>query len=254
MPEDRLQKLISRAGIASRRRAEELIREGRVTVNGRRAEIGQGADPERDAIKVDGKLLQLPTSWRYLLLNKPDGVVTTRRDPEGRPTVFDLIPPGERRGLKPVGRLDFHTEGLLLLTDDGDLAQRIAHPRYGCTKTYEAKVKGRPAEDELRKLREGIVLAGRRTAPSRIEPLPGRGRRGRDAKNTWWRIELVEGRNRQVREMFRRIGHPVQRLRRVAIGPLSDTALEPGAVRRLTEPEVAALADSTAGGGRSRRS
>lgn len=146
MSAERVQKLLSRAGLASRREAEEWIRQGRVTVNGRVVELGASADPRVDAIKVDGKRAHLPATYRYFLLHKPRGTVTTREDPKRRPTVFDLVPAGERKGLKAVGRLDYNTEGLLLLTDDGDFAQRVAHPRYGCTKTYEVKVKGHPAE------------------------------------------------------------------------------------------------------------
>ena len=137
MARERLQKLLSRAGVASRRQAEELIQSGRVTVNGQVASLGDGADAAVDVIKVDGRRLKLPRAYRYFLLQKPRGVLSTRQDPKGRPTVFDLLPAGERKGLRTVGRLDFQTEGLLLLTDDGDFAQRIAHPRYGCSKTYE---------------------------------------------------------------------------------------------------------------------
>lgn len=253
---ERLQKILSRAGIASRRKAEELIREGRVTINGEVATVGDVADAERDAIKVDGKRVQPRSAHRYLLLNKPAGVVSTRSDPEGRPTVLDLVPAGLRKGLLPVGRLDFNTEGLLLLTDDGDFAQRIAHPRYGCKKTYEVKVKGSPEPRELEKLRLGIVLEGKRTRPARVEH--GRsGARGRrpPTANTWLTVELSEGRTRQIREMFFRIGHPVQRLRRVAIGPLRDPKLRLGALRELSEEEVENLRGAgrraRKGGGRS---
>lgn len=252
MSEDRLQKILARAGVTSRRKAEELIRDGQVTVNGRVAELGEKADPERDAIKVLGKRIQLPQRHHYLLLNKPKGVVSTLSDPEGRTTVLDLIPPMFHRALVPVGRLDFNTEGLLLLTDDGELAQRVAHPRYGSVKVYEVKVKGVPKEGDLQKLRGGIVLEeGRRSAPCRISPLGGRGRtaaprrRPADADegdgNSWWKVELQEGRTRQIREMFYRIGHGVLKLRRVAIGPLQDRDLPVGAVRELTEAEVALL-------------
>jgi 23S rRNA pseudouridine2605 synthase len=260
MSEERLQKILARAGVASRRKAEELIQEGLVTVNGRVAALGEKADPERDAIKVGGKRIHLAAEHRYLLLNKPKGVLTTVSDPAGRPTVMDLVPPGMRRALVPVGRLDFDTEGLLLLTDDGDFAQRVAHPRYGCTKTYEVKVKGSPSAAELDRLRAGVVLEGRRTAPARITPhprsvtaasrrRPTRGTRGvrgvreREAEgdNTWWLVELSEGRSRQIREMFYRIGHSVQKLRRIAIGPLRDPHLPVGALRELSELEVAKL-------------
>lgn len=248
---DRLQKILARAGVASRRKAEELIAAGRVTVNGRVAGLGDSADPERDAIKVDGKRIRLPERHRYLLLNKPRAVMSTAADPEGRPTVLDLVPPALRKALVPVGRLDFLTEGLLLLTDDGDLAQRVAHPRYGCTKVYEVKVKGEPGERALAKLRSGVVLQGRRTAPAAIERRQPHGPRSSEpgGGNSWWRVELGEGRTRQIREMFQRLGHPVLKLRRVAIGPITDPALPPGAVRELTEGEVEALRRSTSGRG-----
>lgn len=260
--DDRIQRILARAGVASRRAAKEMILEGRVTVNGQLAEVGGRANPERDAIKVDGKRLVIPSGpRRYLLLNKPKHVLSTVTDPEGRTTVIDLVPPGMRKALVPVGRLDYNTEGLILLTDDGDFAQHVAHPRYGGIKTYEVKVKGRPAESALDRLRGGIVLDGRRTRPARISarPAPGgastkaqakaRGKRRAgegDGENTWWVVELTEGRSRQIREMFFRIGHPVAKLRRVAIGPLRDDRLPVGALRELTEREVEMMRRVTA--------
>lgn len=245
MSADRLQKILSRAGVASRRASEDLIREGRVTVNGQVAELGSKADPENDAIKVDGKRIAVPTRSFYVLLNKPTGHVSTRNDPEGRPTVLDLLSPRLRERVFPVGRLDFDTEGLMLLTDDGDFAHRIAHPRYGCEKVYEVKVKGEPQRAQLDKLRQGIRLEGRLTAPARIEKLR-RSLGPREAKeNTWWTVILGEGRTRQIREMFFRIGHPVTRLRRVAIGGLRDPHLAVGKWRELTEDEVEALRKRT---------
>jgi 23S rRNA pseudouridine2605 synthase len=249
MAAERLQKILARAGIASRRGAEELILAGRVTVNGQAAVLGQKADPATDAVKVDGKRLQAHGRPLYLVLNKPRGVMSTVADPQGRPTVLDFVPPGMRKALVPVGRLDFNTEGLLLLTNDGEFAQRIAHPRYGSRKVYEVKVKGEPRTEELDKLRAGIVLEGRRTAPARITPARVKGHRrvGRseDEDNaTWWRVELTEGRSRQIREMFFRAGHPVQKLRRVGIGPLTDPHLPVGALRELDEREVARLLKS----------
>jgi 23S rRNA pseudouridine2605 synthase len=268
MSEERLQKILARAGIASRRKAEELIREGRVTVNGQPAGIGDKADLERDSVKLDERRIQAPAVHRYLLLNKPRGVMSTVSDPAGRPTVIDLVPPALRRALAPVGRLDFQTEGLLLLTDDGDLAQHVAHPSFGCWKTYEVKVRGRPADEQIERLRSGIVLEGRRTAPCRIAALPrssrssrskvaraaaarraGGGPGGRRSPrrepegdtSSWWSVELGEGRTRQIREMFQRIGHPVQKLRRIAIGPISDPDIPVGSLRELSEREVAAL-------------
>ena len=253
MSEERLQKILARAGVASRRKAEELIKEGLVTVNGRVAALGEKADPGRDAIKVDGKRIQPSHEHRYLLLNKPKGYMSTLSDPEGRPTVIDLVPPGMRKALVPVGRLDFHTEGLLLLTDDGEFAQRIAHPRYGSTKTYEVKVRGIPTEAQLDRLRAGIPIEGRRTAPAKIAPRTpfkpsGARRRGEaESENSWWMVELTEGRTRQIREMFQHIGHPVQKLRRVAIGSLRDPHLPLGAFRELSEKEVQRLLKSARG-------
>lgn len=250
MARERLQKLMSRAGVASRRRAEEIIAAGRVTVNGTVASLGDSADPTQDAIKVDGRRIQLPSTHRYFLLHKPRGVLTTRSDPKGRPTVFDLVPAKERKGLRAVGRLDYQTEGLLLLTDDGDFAQRIAHPSYGCEKVYEAKVKGHPEQTAIDRLRKGIVLSGRRTAPTRIDFMRSSG--GAADANSWWRVVLNEGRTRQIREMFQRVGHPVQKLRRVAIGGLRDPKLPRGAIRPLSEREVAALSRSTQSSSKSR--
>ncbi len=247
MSEERLQKILARAGLASRRKAEELIRDGLVTINGRVAEIGDKADPERDAIKVDGKRVQPNREHHYLLLNKPKDVMSTVSDPQERTTVMDFVPPALRKALVPVGRLDYHTEGLLLLTDDGEFAQRIAHPRYGSTKTYEVKVKGTPSETMIDKLRAGISIDGKRTSPAKItarnphKPSGSRRRGEPESDNSWWVVELTEGRTRQIREMFFRIGHPVQKLRRVAIGPLRDARLPLGALRELTEQEVQKL-------------
>ena len=238
---DRIQKILARSGVAARRKAEDLIREGRVTVNGRIAVIGEKADPETDAIKIDGKRIRPARNQRYLLLNKPRGFLTAASDAAGRPTVIDLVPAPLRRALVPVGRLDYNTEGLLILTDDGELAHRLSHPRYGCHKTYEVKVKGVPDDDQLERLRRGVVLDGRRTAPSRIEPMRVTSHRAGEPGNAWYRVELSEGRTRQIREMFFRIGHPVQKLRRVAIGPLQDDDLPLGATRELTEAELAEL-------------
>jgi 23S rRNA pseudouridine2605 synthase len=252
MSEDRLQKILARAGVApSRRKAEELILEGRVTINGKVAGLGEKADPERDAIKVDSRRVQPLQEHHYFLLNKPKGVMSTVTDPEGRRTVIDFVPPGMRKALVPVGRLDFNTEGLLLLTDDGEFAQAVAHPRYGSVKTYEVKVKGLPTEAQLEKLRAGIVLDGRRTAPARItarSPFKVAGARRKseaEGDNSWWIVELTEGRTRQIREMFFNIGHGVLKLRRVAIGTLRDSGLPVGALRALTEKEVQRLLKST---------
>ena len=242
----RLQKVLARAGVASRRKVEELIREGRITVNGQLAELGQRVDLAKDAVKVDGKRVFAKTGdYHYVLLNKPAGCVSTRRDPEGRATVVDLLPPGLRRDLVPVGRLDYETEGLLILTDDGDFAQHVAHPRYGCVKTYEAKVKGRPKETEIAKLRRGVLLDGKLATPISITSRPAPSGPRESVSNSWWTVQLGEGRTRQIREMFFRIGHPVSRLRRVAIGPVADGRLPRGAWRELTEKEVELLRRKT---------
>jgi len=243
---ERLQKILSEAGLASRREAEEWIREGRVRVNGKIATLGERADAARDAIRVDGKRVRPPATKTYVLLNKPKGVVTTAGDPEGRNTVLDCIPQPLRRRVRPVGRLDVQTEGLLLLTDDGDLAARVSHPRSGCGKEYAVKVSGVPSETDLDRLRRGIFLDGARLRPCRIERVSTTGGRGKG--NSWLRVTLFEGRSRQIRRMFETTGHPVSKLKRTAIGPLRDGRLPPGAWRLLTPGEVSALERSVAGG------
>lgn len=240
MTSERLQKILARAGVASRRAAETWIRDGRITVNGRVAQIGDKADPETDAILVDGKRIHPSQNHVYLLLNKPPGCVTSRSDPEGRTTVLDLVPPRFRRTLVPAGRLDYDSEGLVILTSDGDLVLKVTHPRYQCVKTYEVKVKGLPSEVTMRRFREGIVIDGKRTAPAKATLLH-RPRPGKGEKNSWWTIELGEGRKRQIREMFFRLGHPVQRLKRVGIGTLFDSDLPVGNYRYLDHREVEAL-------------
>jgi pseudouridine synthase len=239
---ERLQKVLARTGLASRRAVEEMIREGRITVNGKVAVLGQRVDLAADAVKVDGRRVAGGAGERrYLLLNKPSGCVSTSSDPEGRPTVLDLLPPRLRKGVFPVGRLDFDTEGLIILTDDGELAQQVAHPRHGCRKVYEVKVKGRPQDAEIARLKDGVVIDGRRAVPLAVTPR-GAPRGPRDSvSNSWWTVTLGQGRTRQIREMFFRIGHPVSRLRRIAIGPLADPRLPRGAWRELTEDEVARL-------------
>lgn len=255
-PEERVQRFLARAGVASRRHCEQLIRDGKVAINGRTAILGDKIDPRADVVKVEGKRIEGPGEEVYLLLNKPDGYLTTRNDPQGRPTVFDLVPARWRKGLVAVGRLDFHSEGLLLLTTDGNLAQRVSHPRYGGSKTYAVKVKGVPREEDLERLRRGIVIDGRRTLPAKIRrrrPPAG----SRQGANPWYTVELREGRTRQIREMFFRIGHPVQKLRRVAIGGLEAPELPLGACRELSAVEVGKLthkpAADRARGGRRRR-
>ncbi|HVR42488.1 MAG TPA: pseudouridine synthase [Thermoanaerobaculia bacterium] len=239
MPTERLQKIIARAGLASRREAEEMILAERVRVNGRVVTtLGTKADPARDHIKVDGKLITRAEEPRYILLYKPREVMTTLDDPEGRSTVLDLLR-GVRERVFPVGRLDYHSEGLLVLTNDGELAFRLSHPSHGTIKTYHVKVRGIPAERLLEKLQRGIVLDGRRTRPAEIERLrtTGRGEEG----NSWFEVRLQEGRTQQIRRMFKAIGHPVAKLKRVGIGALNDPTLQPGQWRDLTPREIRML-------------
>lgn len=243
MPPIRLQKVLSQAGIASRRAAEELIVQGRVSVNGTTVrELGTKADPASDDIRVDGRRVKSAERHRYILLNKPRGVVTTRSDPQRRRTVLDLLR-GVREYVYPVGRLDYDTEGLLLLTNDGDLAAALTHPRHGVERTYEAKVTGMPDDAAIARLRGGIPLDGRRTQPADVE-LVNRSRR--DAHGVL-RITIREGRNRQVRRMCEAVGHPVERLTRTRIGPIRDRMLKPGMWRELTGAEIAALKKKKSG-------
>ena len=235
----RLQKLLSAAGVASRRAAERLIADGRVTVNGRTVrELGARADPAGDDVRVDGRRIAREVRRRYLVLHKPPGYVTTRSDPHRRKTVLDLIP-GVREYIYPVGRLDYDSEGLLLLTNDGALAAVLTHPRHGVARVYEATVRGVPSGARLRRLASGVDIDGRPTAPADVRMLP-RGARGR-SDEALVRIVIREGRNRQVRRMFDAIGHPVRRLRRTRLGPISLRGLRPGASRDLTPAEVGAL-------------
>jgi len=228
----RLQRILSRAGVASRRHAEELIAAGRVRVNGQVVrELGTRADPERDEITVDGVPVRQPDAAVYLALHKPPGYLTTADDPEGRPTVFDLVPPAP--GLFPVGRLDRESEGLLLLTTDGAWAQRILHPRYGCTKEYLAEVEGRPTPADLARLRQPLDLGdGESTSGAEVrltDALPGR---------SLLRIVIGEGRNRQIRRMGEAIGHPVRHLVRLRVGAVHLGDLRAGEWRRLTWDEI----------------
>jgi 23S rRNA pseudouridine2605 synthase len=225
----RLQKVLARAGLGSRRACEELIADGRVTVNGQRADLGRRVEVDHDRVAVDGVVVAVAEGLVYYLLNKPAGVVTTASDPEGRPTVVDLVPPEPR--VFSVGRLDAATEGLLLLTNDGDLAHRLSHPSHGVEKEYLAVVAGRPAPGAVRQLREGIALDDGLTAPARVSL---------SAPDTL-RITIHEGRNRQIRRMCEAVGHPVLRLLRTRIGPLADRSLRPGEWRALSLEEVRAL-------------
>ena len=229
---ERLQKIISAAGIASRRKAEVLIQDGRVTVNGEVVkELGTKADPFRDHIKVDGKLIrQLPPKV-YLLLNKPRNVISSVADPQGRTKVTDLVKTKER--VYPVGRLDYDTEGLILLTNDGGFTRIVSSAGSRIPKVYHVKVKGKPELASLRRLRDGLTLKdGDKLAPAKIRLL-------REGTNTWYEVTLIQGKNQQIRKMFDAVGHRVLKLRRVAIGFLTGSGLEVGAYRRLTEPEVA---------------
>jgi len=237
----RLQKILSTAGLASRRTAETLITEGRVTVNGRPvSELGSKADPEADDIRVDGRRVKAPARRRYILLYKPRGYITTRSDPERRPTVIDLLTTGGvREYVYPVGRLDYDSEGLLLLTSDGELAEQLTHPRHGVGREYHVRVRGVPDDRAIEKLRKGIALDGERTAPATVDLHKViEGTRGPDAILS---MVIYEGRNRQVRRMCEAVGHPVSRLRRVRIGPITDDHIRPGEFRDLSNEEVAAL-------------
>ena len=235
----RLQKMLSAAGVASRRAAEQFIADGRVTVNGRTVrQPGTRADPARDDVRVDGRRIAREVRSRYVLVHKPRGYVTTRSDPHRRKTVLDLVP-DVREYVYPVGRLDYDSEGLLLLTNDGALAALLTHPRHGVARVYEATVRGVPSGARLRRLAAGVEIDGRPTGPAEVRMLRG-GAPGR-TDEARVRIVIREGRNRQVRRMFDAIGHPVRRLRRTRLGPISLRGLRPGAARDLTPAEVGAL-------------
>jgi 23S rRNA pseudouridine2605 synthase len=232
--EQRLQKIIADAGITSRRKAEQIILEGRVTVNGETvSKLGSKADPDHDHIRVDGRLLSRATEYVYLLVNKPVGYVSTVSDPEGRPTVLSLVR-GIKQRVYPVGRLDYHSSGLMILTNDGELANFLMARASAVPRTYQVKLEGRPEPEGIAKLQAGIALDGRRTEPCQIRSL------GQDPK-PWYEITLVEGRYHQVRRMFERIGKGVVKLKRVRIAFLTDKDLDPGKVRQLTRAEVARL-------------
>jgi len=232
--EERLQKIIARAGVCSRREAEKLIAEGKVTVNGTTvSELGSKADAMNDHIKVDGKLVQPLEKFHYILLYKPKGVVTSVSDPEERPVVLDLIK-GVRDRVYPVGRLDFNTEGALLITNDGELANRLLHPKSKCPKTYLVKVSGVPKLKAIKRLERGITIDGTRYGSSKINVLSS-------DNNTWLEVILTEGKNQQVRKMFEHIGHPVSKLKRIGFGFLTLKGLAPGESRTLTETEVSRM-------------
>ena len=232
---ERLQKVLARAGIASRRASEELISAGRVSVNGEAARLGQRVDPGRDKVAVDGISVGVQPGLVYYLLNKPRGVVSTAADPEGRPTVTSLVP-GDPR-VHPVGRLDADSEGLLLLTNDGELTHHLTHPRFGVEKEYLVSVAGRPSAGTLRSLRQGVKLDDGITAPAKVSQV----------EPSLLRITIHEGKKRQVRRMCEAVGHPVTRLVRTRIGPLRDPGLPPGSWRELTTPEVRNLERAASG-------
>ena len=240
--QQRLQKIMAAAGVASRRKAEELITSGRVQVNGQVVtELGTKADPEQDHIRVDGKLLKKPQQFRYFMLNKPKGVVTTVSDPEGRPTVMKFFPRAGAR-LFPVGRLDYQSEGLLLMTNDGELANVLTSAASHVEKTYLVKVSGKPQEEALEQLRHGVMIErGRRgEREGRVMTQPAKIRLVRDTDNPWFEVILIEGKNREIRKMFEEVGHFVEKVRRVGFGPLV-LDVPPGETRELNEEEVTQL-------------
>jgi 23S rRNA pseudouridine2605 synthase len=239
--EIRLQKILSAAGVASRRMAETLITQGRVSVNGKTVtELGTKADPDADEIRVDDRRIRGPQRRRYLLLYKPRGYITTRSDPQHRPTVIDLLERGGvREYIYPVGRLDYDSEGLLLLTSDGDLASKLTHPRHAVEREYEVRVRGVPDKRELDRLSRGVTLDGRRTGPARVRLADVLD--AESGPQAVLSFVIHEGRNRQVRDMCDAIGHPVVRLKRVRIGPIRDEHIRPGEFRELTSREVALL-------------
>ncbi|MCL4491566.1 MAG: rRNA pseudouridine synthase [Nitrospirae bacterium] len=232
--EQRVQKILAQMGVASRRKAEELISGGRVTVNGETAILGMKADPDRDHIKVNGKLLIRPEPKVYYIFNKPKRVVTSLSDPEGRATVKDFLK-GVKYRVFPVGRLDYDSEGLLLVTNDGALAQAMLHPSGKIPKTYLVKVKGSIEDDEIKKLRHGIKLEDGMTAPARVKKIK------QSENNSWIEITIYEGRKRQIRRMLEKVGHDVIKLKRLSINGLKLGDLKPGEFRALTQDELEAV-------------
>lgn len=232
--EKRLQKILSEMGITSRRKAEELILEGRATVNGKVATVGMKADPSKDYIKVDGKLIAGPEQEVrrvYIMLNKPKGVVTTLFDPEGRPTVKDFLK-GVKCRVFPVGRLDYDSEGLLLLTNDGDFTYAVLHPSKKIPKTYLVKVKGVPRDEEIERLRTGVELEEGMAASAKVKRI------SKTENNSWLEMTIYEGRRRQIRRMLEKIKHPVLKLKRIRIDGLELGELKPGKYRYLTSEEI----------------
>ncbi len=236
---ERLQKILARAGVASRREAERMIQQGRVTVNGAKVtKLGSQADAGKDKIKVDGKLIVRP-ALRYFLFHKPPGLITSMHDPEGRPHLGEWLETlGGKNRLFPVGRLDFNSSGLLLLTNDGELAQKLTHPRYEIRKVYRVKISGRPSEEQIDRLKKGIRLEDGWTAPAKVRVVELLN------KKTWLELEIHEGRYREVRRMFEALGYFVEKLIRVRMGPLRLGALAPGQYRPLMPAEISALKKS----------
>ncbi|HBN96385.1 MAG TPA: pseudouridine synthase [Firmicutes bacterium] len=232
--EERLQKVMAQSGVASRRACEELIKENRVQVNGKPAHLGQKVDPTRDLISVDGQPLATEETRRYFVLNKPFGYITTSKDQFGRKSVLDLLP-GVKERVYPVGRLDYDSEGLVFLTNDGDLAYRVTHPKYELPKTYVVRLKGRITMDAIYRLRTGVILEDGRTIPAEVEALKPEG------DDSILRITITEGRNRQLRRMCNKVGFQVVRLQRTAIGPLTLGKLPSGTHRSLTMKELQSL-------------
>jgi len=234
----RLQKFLADAGIASRREGERLIQAGRVEVNGRTSTLlGVRVDPARDQVRVDGRRVRTTGGRVYYLLNKPKGIITSSSDPQGRPTVIELLQ-GVRERVFPVGRLDWNSEGLLILTNDGDLAYRLTHPSNHVAKVYRVKVRGTVGDADIQALRRGLVLDGRKTLPTKITRISGQ-------SNSWLEVTLYEGRKNQIKRMFDRLGHRVQKLKRISIGPIHDRALKPGEWRRLSPEEIRRLQEGT---------
>jgi 23S rRNA pseudouridine2605 synthase len=239
--QERLQKILAAAGVCSRRKAEELIVAGRVQVNGKIVtELGTKADAARDHIRVDGKLLHGAERHRYYMVNKPKGYVTTVSDPQGRPTVMQLIRGGER--VFPVGRLDYASEGLLLMTNDGALVNALTRAASKVEKKYLVKVSGKPAESGLDQIRAGLMIERGKPGlhEGRVLTAPAKVRLFRDAENPWYELTLIEGRNREIRKMFEEIGHHVEKIRRIGYGPLV-LDVKPGEVRELSDAEVEKL-------------
>lgn len=237
---ERLQKIISRSGTASRRKAEALIIEGRVAVNGKPVtELGTRADRSKDVITIDGEAIASPENRVYVILNKPAGCICSRTDPENRSTVIELLKDIEER-IYPVGRLDYDTEGLLVLTNDGEFSQQLQHPSSNIPRTYQVKVKSVPTEEDLERLRKGIIIDRIKTNPAKIKIV------SKTHKNTWLEVILWEGRNRQIKKMFESIGHRTLRIIRTQFGPLSLKNLPAGTYRYLNKREISAVRQATA--------